>query len=161
MFHVLACFILTVGFMAFENGYKVAKEEHNAATLNMLHCITMYKPNINIVNTTSIIIYFKQPSAHVLYVCILLCGVRWCDVTRLVFVLINFTIYISGDDIRLWMRSQRSCYARYKKRPSGDAATNQTARMAYVLKRLSFLDVRMNTTVKRQIIGSRGQQVLL
>ena len=28
MFHVLACFILTVGFMAFENGYKVAKEEH-------------------------------------------------------------------------------------------------------------------------------------
>ena len=67
MFHVLACFILTVGFMAFENGYKVAKEEHYAATLNMLHCITMYKPNIDIVNTTSIIIDFKQPSAHVVY----------------------------------------------------------------------------------------------
>ena len=54
--------------MAFENGYKVAKEEHYVATLNMLHCITMYKPNINIVNTTSIIIDFKQPSAHVVSV---------------------------------------------------------------------------------------------
>ena len=54
------------------------------------------------------------------------------------------------------MRTQCSCYARYKKRPSGDAATNQTVRMAYVLSRLSLLDVHMNTAViQRQIIGSR------